>query len=348
MALSINVASLAFSLNRTFGLYEKQDRLHLLRRTFIALQLGRKLQLSKEEMENLFLYSLVDEEHLLFKDRKVMGQIFEIIFLAEKVADKLRRRKVCIFTKNKIKKYLIDEYKEMGTVCALLELMEKEAFWFNLEEEFLFLDILKLTMGWEKLNILAEEELKRVNVLIAKLIDNKDLLTRRHSQRVAKLAVKISEELKLSKEQISKIEFASILHDIGKLAIPTKILNKPGKLTEVEFLLMKSHPFYTFKLFEDIGGLEDICKWAGYHHEKLDGSGYPFKVNEKDLDLEARIIQVADITAAVMEKRSYRNPMNVAQVIEILETDVQNHKIDGDIVRITEKILKEREEIQLY
>lgn len=349
--LHIDFASFALSLNQTFGLYETKERLYRLRTTFIGLMLGKKLNLPEEEMKKIFLFSLAEENSEIFKEDSISVWVMEITFLARTVADFLRGRKVCIFAKEKIKKYFMSEYlsafPSTPAVVMLLELMEEEAFWFNLEEEFLFLDILKMTMGYQDIKLLTDSEVKKVIVLLARLIDNKDVSTRRHSQRVAKIAVKICETLKLDAEQKSKVEFASILHDIGKLAIPAKILNKPGKLSEHEFLLIKSHPFYTYKLFANVNGMDDIARWAGYHHEKLDGSGYPFKVKKENLDLEARIIQVADITAALLEKRSYRRPLLKKETLEILNREAKNNKIDADIVKIAEQIVLEGEVLKL-
>ncbi|WP_179393676.1 HD-GYP domain-containing protein [Carboxydothermus ferrireducens] len=276
---------------------------------------------------------------------ELSAQIAEIIFIAGKVAEFLRGRNVCIFTKNKMKRYFLNEYLSVfpktPAVLVLFELMEEDAFWFNLEEDFLFLDILKLAMGWNDLLILTEPEIKKVFGLLTRLIDGKDISTRMHSERVALIALKIGEELKIPAETLKIIEIAGLLHDIGKVAIPAKILNKPGKLSENEFLLVKSHPFYTYKLFEMVRGLEEAAKWAGYHHEKLDGSGYPFKIKKEGLDLEARIIQVADITAALTEDRSYRNSLKKEQVVSILRSESRNNKIDSDIAELTIKLLLE-------
>ncbi|ABB15814.1 HD-GYP domain-containing protein [Carboxydothermus hydrogenoformans] len=344
--LSINITSLALSLNRNFGLYEKKEHLYRLRMALIGLLIGKKLNLSEEEMKKIFIHSLL-KGNLDSNCNIISNSIEEIICLARLVAKLLGRRNVCIFVKDKVRKYILNEYLNVfpmtPVVMALLELMEEEAFWFNLEKEFLFLDILKMTMGWEDNKILKEEEIKKVANLLTRLIENKDVQTREHSQRVARIALRLSEELKLSEEQIQKVELASLIHDIGKLAIPAKILHKPGKLTEREFLLVKSHPFYTYKLFETVDGLDEVAKWAGYHHEKLDGSGYPFKVKKEDLDIEARVIQVADITAALLEKRSYRDSMDKEQVIKILRLEAQNNKIDLEVSELTQRLLLEDE-----
>ncbi|GAV22847.1 HD-GYP domain-containing protein [Carboxydothermus pertinax] len=348
--LFVDISAFAFAVNRTFGLFEKHERLYKMRRTLIALQLGKRLNLKENELKKIFLQSMLANEDKQFwqsQNKIYPSQLIEIMFLASNVAGFLRGRNVCIFTKEKIKDFFLHQYLKVFTktpaVLALFTLMEEEAFWFNLEEEFLFLDILRLTMGWNEFSGLAEEEMKKVFLLLAKLIDNKDISTRRHSERVAKIAVKISKELKLPFEKIKMIEIAGLLHDIGKIAIPTKILNKPSKLSEKEFLLIKSHPFYTYKLFETVGGLNEAAKWAGYHHERLDGSGYPFKIKGEGLELETRIIQVADILAALTEDRSYRKCMEKEQVVNIISLEVKNKKIDPDIAKIALKLLSAKE-----
>ncbi|HAT31275.1 MAG TPA: hypothetical protein DCW29_10620 [Janthinobacterium sp.] len=134
----------------------------------------------------------------------------------------------------------------------------------------------------------------------------------------------------MSPSQTSLIGVAGYLHDIGKLAIPSTILDKPGKLTEAEMLIIKKHPYHTHQILAMVPGLEMVNTWACLHHERLDGGGYPFRA--RDIPLGSRIIAVADIFTAITEDRPYRKGMDRAQCLSTLNNLVAERAIDGDIV----------------
>lgn len=127
---------------------------------------------------------------------------------------------------------------------------------------------------------------------------------------------------------------AGNFHDIGKLIIPNKILEKPGKLTSEEFAIMKSHTYFTYYTINSIGGLEQIAEWAAYHHEKLDGSGYPFHCKSGEIDTGSRIIAIADIFTAISEDRPYRKGMDKNESYKVLKTQTDNGLLDKRIVEL--------------
>ena len=96
---------------------------------------------------------------------------------------------------------------------------------------------------------------------------------------------------------------AGNFHDLGKLVIPNSILEKPGKLNDEEFALMKQHTYFTYSILTTIGGIQEIAEWAAFHHERLDGNGYPFHLNASKLSTGARIMAVADIVTTLAEDR---------------------------------------------
>ena len=114
------------------------------------------------------------------------------------------------------------------------------------------------------------------------------------------------------------IRVAGNLHDLGKLAVPAEILEKSGQLTDAEYNLIKGHSFYTYHILEAIDELEIITAWAAFHHERLDGSGYPFQISGDQLSLPARIVAVADVFTAITEDRPYRVGMDPDQALSVL------------------------------
>lgn len=125
---------------------------------------------------------------------------------------------------------------------------------------------------------------------------------------------------------------AGLLHDLGKLAIPNEILIKPGKLTVKEFDLIKQHPYYGFRILEQIEEFNLIASWVSQHHESLDAEGYPCKLPMDKITLGARIITVADIFCALKEDRPYRNGLSVEQTLVVMTNMAVQNKIDSNLV----------------
>ncbi|MCX8129580.1 MAG: HD domain-containing protein [Clostridia bacterium] len=151
--------------------------------------------------------------------------------------------------------------------------------------------------------------IKTVDALIA-TVEAKDDYTEGHSQRVSKYAVDIAEKLGLSKDQIQDIKIAGILHDIGKVGISDSILLKPEKLTSEEYEVIKQHPLISNKILYPVGFSERTMKAIALHHERFDGTGYPYGLSGSDISIEAQIIAVADAYDAMTSSRSYRKPMS--------------------------------------
>ena len=129
-----------------------------------------------------------------------------------------------------------------------------------------------------------------------------------------------------------KLLIATDLHDIGKLAISNKILDKSGPLTYLEYEEIKKHPIISKHCLKGLNGFEEIATWIGNHHEKLDGSGYPENLTGNSLDFNSRLIACLDIYQALREKRPYRKAMSHLDTIKILFEMVNTGKLDGKIV----------------
>ena len=165
---------------------------------------------------------------------------------------------------------------------------------------------------------MEEIYLGTIRVLSAAL-ESKDIYTIGHSERVMAYSILISAELGLTSEKLDDIKYAALLHDIGKIGIHENILNKPRKLTNDEFEIIKSHPTIGAKIIAGVDKLVDKMPAIKYHHEKWDGSGYPDGKREKNIPIEARIIAIADSFDAMTSNRAYRKALKPRKAIDILD-----------------------------
>lgn len=164
-------------------------------------------------------------------------------------------------------------------------------------------------------------------------IDFKSEYTVDHSEGVTVAARYLAEHCGYPKEDMEKLIYASFLHDIGKIAIPVEILEKPGRLDEAEMKIMRQHVEYSEEILS--GVLDDeIVKMACRHHEKLDGSGYPYHLTGEELSLGDRIIAVADITSALMGTRSYKNALEKEKTLSIMQEMADSGYIDKELYGI--------------
>lgn len=137
-------------------------------------------------------------------------------------------------------------------------------------------------------------------------IDAKDEYTRHHSTRVTDFTLRIAARMGFSEKELGDLELASLLHDIGKIAVPESILNKPGKLTEAEFTLIKEHPARGEAILKPVVELKDIARVVRAHHERYDGTGYPDRLKGREIPLGARIMAIADTYDSITSERPYR------------------------------------------
>jgi HD-GYP domain-containing protein (c-di-GMP phosphodiesterase class II) len=150
---------------------------------------------------------------------------------------------------------------------------------------------------------------------LMKAIEERDPYTEGHSQRVSELAVKIAKALKYSEWKIEDLKIASMLHDVGKIGIRDQILDKPSKLTQEEFEIIKGHPQKGYNILCNIKNLEHIVPIVRHHHERYDGKGYPNGMSADELNLDVFIVQLADSVDAMATDRPYRKAMNTEEII---------------------------------
>jgi putative nucleotidyltransferase with HDIG domain len=213
-------------------------------------------------------------------------------------------------------------------VQAARSLAKTGALWNSLESA----NVLKEVVAMEpevRQTLASEESIENICLAFADVIDSKSPFTYRHSNGVASAAVAIGRQLGMNASDLTFLRRAALLHDIGKLSVPNSILEKPGKLTALEWDVVKKHPYYTLEILRRIPGLENMSEVAAAHHEKLDGSGYFRGWTAEQLSTHARILVVADIYDALSAQRPYRDAMALDQVFTIMRKEAPR-ALDAD------------------
>lgn len=191
-----------------------------------------------------------------------------------------------------------------------------------------------------KLTLKNYEQFNDMVKIVMKALNEKDPYTQGHSIRVTEYALKIGEELGLDKESMKELELASVLHDIGKLGIPDKILKKPGRLTKEEFAVMRQHSEKGEQMLAGITDLEPYKKYVRAHHERYDGFGYPDGLKAENIPLISRIIFVADTFDAMTSDRPYRKGLSIEVTIDEL-LKCSGTQFDPMVVETFIRVIKE-------
>jgi HD-GYP domain-containing protein (c-di-GMP phosphodiesterase class II) len=178
------------------------------------------------------------------------------------------------------------------------------------------------------------DDMLRVAEIFATIIDRMSRFTATHSRSVSGVAVFLAKCLGFSNYELSLMRIAGLLHDLGKLSIPNDILEKSGPLTKEEQLIVRQHTFFTYRVLERIEKLENVAQWAAFHHETLDGLGYPFRRDENNMSLGSCVMCVADIFVALAENRPYRRKLPQDTITSIMRSMVENNKISSRLVEL--------------
>ena len=163
-------------------------------------------------------------------------------------------------------------------------------------------------------------------------IDGKDSYTNGHSLRVAQYTRMLAQKLGENEETVQKFYNIALLHDIGKIGIPDDILNKPGKLTDEEFEMIKTHPYRGFEILKKVTTQKELADGARYHHERFDGKGYPSRILGNKIPNVARIISVADAFDAMSSTRPYRKKMPMDAIVKEIK-DCSGSQFDPQVVK---------------
>ncbi|MBU2700619.1 HD-GYP domain-containing protein (c-di-GMP phosphodiesterase class II) [Sporomusaceae bacterium BoRhaA] len=227
-------------------------------------------------------------------------------------------------------------------VQALHEISRQESFWLDLVNSRYYQNFFQQleSYGSTRFNL---DDVMNISEIFATIIDRTSRFTAAHSRSVSTVAAFLASSMGFCADEVKVMRIAGLMHDLGKLAVSSGILEKNGKLTVHEYHIIKQHPYYTYRILNEIDGFHTIAEWAAYHHETLDGKGYPFCIQESSLSLGSRIMAVADIFTALTENRPYRATLEITKVEKIMQTMVANHKIDD---QITAKLFSNSQQVR--
>lgn len=205
------------------------------------------------------------------------------------------------------------------------------SFWLDLQSANLENLLIKQLPTFE-IDI-SLDELVEISAVFRNIVDSNSEFTSNHSSGLSQKMERMAKYYGYDDEKTKKLVIAANLHDLGKLAVSNTILNKNSSLTEEEYKIIKSHTYYTRQALEKVEGFTDIVNWASNHHEKLDGSGYPYGLSAKDLDFESRLMGCLDIYQALTENRPYKKSLNHKDSMDILFHEANQGLIDEKIVK---------------
>ncbi|MGB4269639.1 MAG: HD domain-containing phosphohydrolase, partial [Spirochaetota bacterium] len=286
------------------------------------------------------LAELVKYHHVYYSEKKELnsrvGLLSDIIHLADRVDVRINYKHDLLEQKNAvcaaIQDYSGNRFNPEVVKC-FLSLARQESFWFDLQ----FNSNERYIKKWIYYNpLLTLEQIHDIAKLFTKLIDFRSRFTATHSTSVAMIAKELGKILNLSERECLMLDIAGHLHDIGKLAIPISILEKPDKLDPIEWQIMKRHTYFTFQILDEIDNpvFKVINEWASLHHERMDGKGYPFKMPGDSITLGSRILAVADMFTALAESRPYREAMDDDILIDVLKKS-KDSALDSCIIDTT-------------
>lgn len=218
-------------------------------------------------------------------------------------------------------------------VQAFVAAATREAFWIALVPRHVQSYLADLALSDWRITI-DFPQFGHVARLISSIVDAKSHFTAAHSLGVAQLARHLGEMVGLSAGALAEVEVAGLMHDVGKLCVPDEIVEKAGGLTPLEFSVMERHSFETYQILHHIPGLERVAEWAAFHHEALNGRGYPFRRSGDHLSREARIVAVADVFQALAQERPYRSRQRIEEIPRFLRDAVRRGVLDGDVVAL--------------
>ncbi len=235
------------------------------------------------------------------------------------------------------------------TIVKQKAIHEQLWFWAAVGAFALLLAVGSVSLYFRKKTRILErknEENRRmvqdISGAFAKCVDMKDPYTNGHSTRVAHYTALIASRLGKTREEVDKIYNIALLHDVGKISIPDNILNKPGKLTDEEFQVMRSHASRGYNILQDVSIAPELALGAGYHHEKYDGTGYPSGLKGDEIPQVAQIIAVADTFDAMYSTRPYRKKMPISAVAEELRR-IAGHQLNPEYVDLFLRLIEEGE-----
>ncbi len=270
-------------------------------------------------------------------------QVARILSLADKLDLQMPRRWINEEARRHLVQWVLAGREQLffpAEADAFAALAGREAFWLDLGQpdlpdivwDYLAGSGVPLTMP-----VVNQDLAGLLAVTFAELVDQKSSFTARHSRAVAENVLQLALKLGWDEAKCREIYTAGLLHDLGKLAVPNKVLDKPGKLEAGEFAWVKRHTYYTYRLLKEAGFPQTTVEWAAFHHERRDGRGYPFGLKAGRLDTGCGLMKVADIFAALTEERPYRKPMTAGEALAIVAQEAGSG-VDAEIVELARKV----------
>lgn len=277
---------------------------------------------------------IIKHHHIQYKDSLEMKNenipfASHIVHLADRVDIFISQDEFILNQKDKVVEKI---HKKTGTIFhpEVFEAFEKAS-----KADIFWMDINNMRLGQllEKINFSIDFTLSVDNILefaltMSRIIDFRSKFTASHSYTVAHLASFFGHLAGYSEEKCKKLMIAGYLHDIGKIGIDPSLIEKAGPLSPEEFNIMKLHTYYTGQILYELNSLEwfrEIVNWAERHHEKSDGSGYPYADDDSNLDEGVKILAYADIVTALMENRPYRKGLPIDEAFDIIEEKISPH-----------------------
>jgi excisionase family DNA binding protein len=202
---------------------------------------------------------------------------------------------------------------------------------FVVDEEEKSQQIFSMEELWDAYNSLMGAFVSTVESLI-KALDTRDIVASGHSSRVSSMSCAVGRAMRFSEKELQDLKLAGLLHDVGKIGISESILGKPGRLTDQEFFLVKKHPEIGEKIVATVEHLKSIAPAVRHHHERFDGKGYPDKIGGTDIELNSRIISVADSYDFLRSELSFRRAFSVDDSLQEIR-DSSGTQFDPEIAK---------------
>ena len=213
----------------------------------------------------------------------------------------------------------------------MIKTISVDGFWFSMEYE----NIERVCLNFKHYQpfdqYLHLSELMDLAHFLAHIVDSKSRYTFSHSEKVALLSKELAQDMGMDEQSCTQIYIAGLMHDLGKLRVPDDILYKADKLTDSETAMIKRHAADTLNILQQLLPNKPIAALEGNHHEKINGTGYPYHLEGESLDLGSRIVAIADVFQALSQSRPYKERMSLDDVLSILSTMVDKNELDHHV-----------------